>query len=531
VSSDNIQKFISKMRITCVSIANWCGWLSFVDADIIQSYRETYAQPVKWNLYPGKTFFRRRIFLNLLKICEILIMLLCLFLSIFVFSFGTMIPSFSLMEQLEINTFEFVFIFCAIFSWLSIFSNFNLYHSRRFSNVSKEIKDVLKATVIGAALILITAIILRIDSITLRQIIIFWICCFTVTISNRIMLRYFVRWLRTHGRNLSQVVIVGTNSRAIDIAKKIVSVPEVGYHFLGFVDDEWIGLENFRRTGHHLVCDLRGFQDFIRAGLVDEVIFALPIKSFYNQAHRMISICTNQGVSIRILSRSFSTFDQKSYNSQSDLLGDYSVITVSDETLYGHLSTAKRIIDFILASILFLILLPFFPIVAIAIKLSSPGPIFFIQERIGYGKRIFRLYKFRTMSEHSEEWRTGIEELSEASGPVFKMKEDPRITTIGKYLRKSSIDEWPQLINVIKGDMSIVGPRPLPVRDYKEFNDDWIRRRFSVRPGLTCPWQIKGKKPISSDEWKLDMEYVDKWTLWLDLKIFFKTIPIVLKGS
>ena len=166
------------------------------------------------------------------------------------------------------------------------------------------------------------------------------------------------------------------------------------------------------------------------------------------------------------------------------------------------------------------------------IKLTSPGPVLFVQERVGLGKRSFRLYKFRTMMQGAEKKLAELEHLNEMSGPVFKIKNDPRITKIGHFLRKTSIDELPQLINVLKGDMSLVGPRPLPVRDYNGFEQDWQRRRFSVRPGITCLWQVNGRSNVSFDKWmKLDMEYIDNWSLLLDFKILILTIPAVFRGS
>jgi lipopolysaccharide/colanic/teichoic acid biosynthesis glycosyltransferase len=158
--------------------------------------------------------------------------------------------------------------------------------------------------------------------------------------------------------------------------------------------------------------------------------------------------------------------------------------------------------------------------------------VFFIQERVGLNKKRFHLYKFRTMVADAEERQREIEHLNEASGPVFKIRSDPRLTPAGKFLRKTSIDELPQLFNVLKGDMSLVGPRPLPVRDYQGFDQDWQRRRFSVRPGITCLWQINGRSSIPFEKWmELDMQYIDQWSLWMDFKILAKTIPVVLKGT
>jgi len=172
-----------------------------------------------------------------------------------------------------------------------------------------------------------------------------------------------------------------------------------------------------------------------------------------------------------------------------------------------------------------------FLVVAILVKFDSPGPGFFVQERVGLNKRRFRMYKFRTMVANAEEQQAQIENLNEADGPVFKIKNDPRLTRLGKFLRKASIDELPQLLNVLKNDMSLVGPRPLDVRDYNGLDEDWLRRRFSVRPGITCLWQINGRSSVSFQEWmKWDLQYIDHWSFWLDVKVIAKTIPAVLKG-
>jgi lipopolysaccharide/colanic/teichoic acid biosynthesis glycosyltransferase len=171
-------------------------------------------------------------------------------------------------------------------------------------------------------------------------------------------------------------------------------------------------------------------------------------------------------------------------------------------------------------------------VVIVLIKFTSPGPVFFSQRRVGLNKRRFNLYKFRTMVVDAEKQMREIEHLNEASGPVFKIKNDPRITPLGRFLRKTSLDELPQLFNVLAGHMSLVGPRPLPVRDYEGFNEDWQRRRFSVKPGITCLWQVQGRSSISFEKWmELDLQYIDKWSLWLDFQILLQTIPAVLRGS
>jgi lipopolysaccharide/colanic/teichoic acid biosynthesis glycosyltransferase len=171
-------------------------------------------------------------------------------------------------------------------------------------------------------------------------------------------------------------------------------------------------------------------------------------------------------------------------------------------------------------------------IVAALVKLTSPGPIFFSQARVGLNKRQFKMFKFRTMVTNAEQLQEQLAQMNEMSGPAFKIKHDPRVTPLGRALRKSSIDELPQLLNVLAGDMSLVGPRAMSMRDYKLFDQDWQRRRFSVKPGITCLWQVAGRSSLPFDKWmELDMQYIDKWSLWLDLKILVRTVPAVLRGT
>jgi exopolysaccharide biosynthesis polyprenyl glycosylphosphotransferase len=192
----------------------------------------------------------------------------------------------------------------------------------------------------------------------------------------------------------------------------------------------------------------------------------------------------------------------------------------------------KRIIDFTASGILIGLFLPIMVIIGILVGATSPGPILFRQVRVGLNKRRFTISKFRTMIANAENNQYKLDSQNEADGPAFKMKNDPRITRIGKFLRKTSLDELPQLFNVLAGNMSLVGPRPLPIRDYAGFTEVWHRRRLSVKPGITCLWQIKGRHEISFHQWmELDMEYIDKWSLGLDFSILFKTIFVIFKKT
>jgi exopolysaccharide biosynthesis polyprenyl glycosylphosphotransferase len=193
----------------------------------------------------------------------------------------------------------------------------------------------------------------------------------------------------------------------------------------------------------------------------------------------------------------------------------------------------KKVIDFVGAFTLLVLTSWIFAIVALLIKFMSPGPVLFRQKRAGLNGQPFTMYKFRTMVTNAEQLRAELASLNEMSGPVFKVSNDPRVTPIGRFLRKFSLDELPQLFNVLRLDMSLVGPRPLPVHEVERFDDVAHRRRLSVKPGLTCLWQIRGRnKIVKFQDWvRLDLEYIDNWSLWLDLKILVRTIPVVFSGA
>jgi exopolysaccharide biosynthesis polyprenyl glycosylphosphotransferase len=230
--------------------------------------------------------------------------------------------------------------------------------------------------------------------------------------------------------------------------------------------------------------------------------------------------------------RLFDVFELKSSQTRAEDFEGRPFITHYRGSHDGWPGAIKRGIDILVSMAALSFLSPVMLMTAILIRLTSQGPVLFVQKRLGFNKRHFGVYKFRTMVIDAEKRMSELEHLNEVSGPVFKMKNDPRITPVGRFLRKTSIDELPQLWNVLKGDMSLVGPRPLPVRDYEGFSKDWQRRRFSVRPGITCLWQIKGRSSIPFEQWmELDLQYIDKWSLWLDLEILVRTIPAVLKGS
>ena len=413
--------------------------------------------------------------------------------------------------------------------WHVIFYVCGMYGSMRLSSRLAVLLEALRSTTLCAASLALVAAVFSIKMVTPAFMLFFWSLSFIAVASGRLVIRYALSVVRLRGHNLRFLLILGTNQRAMAFARSINARPELGYRILGFVDEDWPQIDNFKIGGHSLVASLSDLPDFLRDNVVDEVANYLPLASFYEHAAKVASLCELHGIILRFDS---DIFGLKSERSRLDVLTGDHHITCYPGRWRGWPVLAKRIFDFVGALLLLVLVSPLLLVVAVFMKLDSSGPIFFFQERIGYNKRRFRIYKFRTMVQGAEHLIDRLEEFNEVSGPVFKIKNDPRITSIGKFLRRSSIDELPQLLNVLKGDMSLVGPRPLPVRDYAGFNEDWQRRRFSVRPGITCLWQVNGRSSITFEQWmKLDLQYMDEWSLWLDLKILARTIPAVLKGS
>jgi exopolysaccharide biosynthesis polyprenyl glycosylphosphotransferase len=261
---------------------------------------------------------------------------------------------------------------------------------------------------------------------------------------------------------------------------------------------------------------------------VDEVLVSLPIDRYGPLVQAIVRQCEEQGIIVRVRTEMSTLHIARSYV---DNLHGVPVVTIQSGPQDGWQLIAKRLIDVMASTLLLITLAPLLIAVVLLIKWDSPGPVFFGQERVGFNKRRFRMLKFRTMVDGSDQQQCALEHLNEAQGPVFKIKNDPRVTRIGAFLRRFSIDELPQLVNVLKGEMSLVGPRPLPVRDVERIDVQWHKRRFSIKPGITCLWQVNGRSNIGFNDWvRMDLDYIDKWSLALDLLILVKTIPAVFKG-
>jgi exopolysaccharide biosynthesis polyprenyl glycosylphosphotransferase len=404
----------------------------------------------------------------------------------------------------------------------------NLYQSKRLSTKGAESLDVLRAMTLLIACLWCQGKLLRVSGMTVFFLLVFWVVGTILIIVTRLLLRSVLGAIRKRGRNLHHVLILGTNPRAVDFGRRVETMPERGCRLLGFVDDEWSGMAEFKESGFRLASDYDGLAEFLRKNVVDEIAIYLPLRSFYERAAEIAQLANHHGIIVRL---DTDIFDLKFANQRADASPGVPPIVASSNGVDGWQLLMKRIFDFAGSLVLLFVLSPLFLIVAALIKLTSPGKVFFAQKRVGLNKRQFTMYKFRTMVPAAESIQEKLVHLNEMTGPAFKIKNDPRITPLGRLLRKTSVDELPQLLNVIKGDMSLVGPRAMSVRDYQFFSEDWQRRRFSVPPGITCLWQVSGRNTIPFDQWMvLDMQYIDRWSLWLDIKILALTIPAVLRG-
>ncbi|GAB6162766.1 hypothetical protein JCM12298_19260 [Desulfothermus naphthae] len=348
---------------------------------------------------------------------------------------------------------------------------------------------------------------------------------FLETICKWAIFKLYILFL-TSKKNIRNILIVGTNRRAREYANSVYRNRILGFNLIGFIDDV-----DYSNGKCNLLGMLSDYKSIIRDNVIDAVFISLPIRSFYDEVNSIIKISEEQGIKVYYSADLFEI--SKSIKEPCKIGHLYSVI-VSSAPLEDATMLWKRFMDILFSLGLLILLSPVFILTSIVIKITSKGPVFFVQKRIGLHKRIFNMYKFRTMVQGAEKMQEHLSELNEMDGPVFKIKDDPRVTKVGHFLRKYSIDELPQLFNVVKGDMSLVGPRPLSLRDYRRLseNEDWVRRRFSVRPGCVCYWQIGGRNDVSFKEWmNLDMKYIDEFSLFTDLMILLKAIPIVLKGT
>jgi exopolysaccharide biosynthesis polyprenyl glycosylphosphotransferase len=400
------------------------------------------------------------------------------------------------------------------------------YQSIRTRSLFQTISPVIKTIFIGGSILMTVLFIFKLHTISRALILLFIFLNAIFLIAERTCTYYFFHHIRKKGYNYRSILIIGTGKRARAFAETILNHKDWGLKIEGFIDirPSLVGQEI---SGKRVLGLIRDIPDIIKTHQVDEVVFVGPRK-WLDHIDKVILSCEKIGIMARIACNFYTRSLSRIHL---DTFADWPLLTFSPPPHYGELFAVKRAFDVLFSFFILLLLSPLLILISLGIKLTSPGPLLFKQERCGLNGRRFKLLKFRTMVENAEEIKSQVAHLNEMSGPVLKIHNDPRITLIGKFLRRYSLDEFPQFINVLKGDMSIVGPRP-PIPNEVDQYEYVQRRRLSVRPGITCLWQVNGRNKIDFSDWvKMDLEYIDRWSFALDMKIILKTIPAVLKGT
>jgi len=413
--------------------------------------------------------------------------------------------------------------------WLFLGLSVGLYRSPEFFDPARVARNTVRQTLFGTAALVILLYLLKLGDVS-RVFMLLFVLLDTV---------FLMIWrlaapalIRPNAGAKRHYVIVGTGADAARVVQAIEADLTESSEILALINagNEDPDSEFSNLTGRSSRLPIRGLEELtpmLRDRVVDEVIFATDPHTT-RQLEELFLICEEEGIKVRVIVNFFPAMISEV---SLDKLHDLPLLTFSSTPDNDYLLFLKRLFDITIAGAMTLVFAPLSLPVIIAIRLSSKGPILFSQERCGLNGRPFCLYKFRSMYQDAEQRRAEIAGLNEMDGPVFKCANDPRITPVGKYLRKFSIDEWPQIFNVLRGDMSLVGPRPpLPdeVRQYKR----WQRRRLRMKPGLTCLWVLEGRNRLDFTRWmQLDMRYIDDWSLGLDCRILLQSIRHVLSGK
>jgi len=488
---------------------------------------------------------QRKLFVNVQRVADLFLVTVAFFIGYFlrdtlvpIYPFNLFFEQYIFDENLRSISYYAIYIGLLpmiLLIWGGLLSYFGMYKSSGLRSIPEILFITLKTTLFGFVMFGSYVFMLRMQEDISRLFIgLTFISAAFFIILEKIVIGYIVKVISRRDESFKsallavrRILIVGTGKRTKKFIKLIESNTDWGIKIIGLID-----MEPDRKgeviDGNEIIGSLEDVPDIINTNVVDEIVFIVP-RSWLNKIEGLLLYCENVGLKVNI---AVNLFDFKfSKATQTDLQG-FPLLVFERAPQKLGLMFVKRMLDFTASGIALILLLPLFTVVALLIKISSNGPIFFKQFRCGLYGRKFVFYKFRTMVVDAESKLEGLLKYNEMAGPVFKMTDDPRVTKIGKLLRKFSIDELPQLWNVFIGDMSLVGPRPPLPREVENY-DNWQRRRLSMRPGITCLWQIGGRYEIADfKEWmKLDLEYIDKWSLGLDFKILFKTISVVLSGT
>ena len=414
----------------------------------------------------------------------------------------------------------------SVLSWLAVGYWFNIYEKLDSANPRVVLRDTFRQCLLGAVGLVLAEFMLRLD-VSRSFVLIFssfaWVLLCLFRINGPHLIGFVNRRLGT----AHLVMLVGSGASALRFAKTLEDSSDYGVRLLGFLDPE----PNPEQGEIHLAATyprypLDELPQILRRQVIDEIIFAVDSAAL-GKMEDVFLLCEEEGVRTRVVLDFFPHLNSQTYLEH---LGDRPLLTFTTAPHDEVRLMLKRVMDLILAAAALVLLLPFMLLLALLIKLTSPGPAIFRQQRCGLNGRRFTFYKFRSMCDNAEQLKASLQHLNQKS-TAFKIPDDPRLTGLGRFLRKFSIDEWPQLWNVLKGDMSLVGPRP-PVPEEVELYQSWQRRRLRMRPGLTCLWAVAGRDHLDFDTWmKMDLQYIDTWSLELDWEIILRTIPRVLTGS
>lgn len=429
-------------------------------------------------------------------------------------------------ETLSITSHVFLLPLLLVFitGLLSFFGAYEGPHQKTLTGYSWAIT---KSVVIAVGVLLVLLFFLKIEYVSRIVIVIFALVEPMVLLIIRLFAtRYYQKQVKSGEKRL-RIIIVGTQDRALELLHTLQQQTIWGLEVAGFIDPDpsCVGKEI---EGIPVIGTVATTGECLKNNIVDEVIIAIS-RSLLQDAEPIVKACEEEGIRVRFMADVFNVQVARISLSQ---IGRIPLLNMEPVSQDVQQLLAKRLFDLSLTILAIPVLIPLFTVIAIAIKLDTPGPVFFVQKRVGLRKHIFSMYKFRTMCVDAEKKLTEIEHLNEAEGPIFKMTNDPRVTRVGKVLRRTSLDELPQLINVLLGDMSLVGPRPMSIRDVDLFDRGIQRKRFSVQPGITCLWQISGRSNLPFEKWlELDLNYIENWNFWFDVKILLKTLPAVLKAK
>jgi exopolysaccharide biosynthesis polyprenyl glycosylphosphotransferase len=402
-----------------------------------------------------------------------------------------------------------------------------IYREVHEEDLRRAFADPLKVGLASTTLLFALTFALKLEFISRLLLGIYALLDLLLMIIFRLVAWRFAAPLRRSVAGFRHFLLVGDGPEVAEIARTLEAYETRGMRLFGFVRVQTGPVEALPDglIRSYPEVTLPELPELLRRHVIDEVIFAVA-KEDLEKLGDAFMVCEEEGVKTRVLLNFFPQVISKVYLER---LGSKPLLTFSatpeDDSLLF-----KRGLDFVMALVALVVLSPLLLILAVLVKLTSRGPIFFSQTRCGLGGRRFTLYKFRSMRADADLRREELEALNEVDGPVFKIRNDPRCTPIGRFMRKFSLDELPQLVNIIKGDMSFVGPRP-PLPEEVEKYERWQRRRLRMHPGLTCLWALEGRSKLSFRRWmELDLEYIDHWSMALDWKIMLKTIPIVLVG-